>query len=137
MSFSAELLISKIAYPVRRLQWTISQDTDQLGRPNAVSRGGQLQVELDSVRAEELIDWMLSPRKKLDGRIYLSDTHSRAILKTIEFYNAFCVLLRGSFDASANARSMTKTLLISAERLQVAEVELVNHWPILSQARTT
>lgn len=129
MSFSADFILLGISYPIRRLQWSITQNRDQLGRPNAVAYGGQLQVEIDSTRDEVLVNWMFSPRKKLDGQIRLRHADSRATLKTIEFKNAFCVLLKGSFDANSNELSMTKSLLISAEHLLVGEVEVVNHWP--------
>jgi hypothetical protein len=129
MSFSAELVIPGRAYTVRRLQWSIHQERDHLGRPNAVARGGQIQVEIDSIRDELLVHWMFNPEKKLAGSVRLFEDDSRATLKTVEFANAFCVLLKGSFDGTGNGRSMSQTILISAERLLVRDVELVNLWP--------
>ena len=62
-------------------------------------------------------------------REMIQEGHGQATLKTVKFTNAFCVLLKGSFDATGKERSMTKTILISAETLSVHEVEVVNHWP--------
>ncbi|RZK29283.1 MAG: hypothetical protein EOO61_20860, partial [Hymenobacter sp.] len=114
MSFAAELMLGSSTYTIRRLQWSIRQEKDQLGRPNAIAHGGQLQIELDSVRDELLVNWMFHPRKTLDGVIRILRADTRAALKTIEFNKAFCVLLKGSFDANSTAKSMTKSLLISA-----------------------
>ena len=129
MSFAAELLLPNTTYPIRRLQWSVQQEKDQLGRPNAVVQGGKLLVELDSVRDELLVSWMFHPRKTLDGSIRILRADTRAALKTIEFKRAYCVVLKGSFDANATAKSMTRSLLISAERLLVEGVEVLNYWP--------
>jgi len=118
-------------YNIRRLQWSIRQQKDQLGRPNAVVHGGQIQVELASM-PDELVEWMFQPRKLLDGTIQILRDDTKETLKTITFTNAFCVLLKGSFVPNGPVTSLTRSLLISAQQLVVEgeeQVRVRNNWP--------
>jgi len=119
-------------YVIRRLQWSIHQEKDHLGRPNAIAHIGQIQLEVHSMPDELLTSWMFEPRKTLDGTIQIMKADTKVTLKTIEFTNAFCVLLKGSFNPGGSNTSLTRSLLISAQQLAVRGQELVkvrNNWP--------
>jgi hypothetical protein len=133
MSFSAAFLVdgSDTTYVVRRFSWSLRQQTDVVGRPDARVQGGQLQVELDSVPDETLHHWALDDTKKMSGRLVVAAADNASVpRKTITFTDAYCVGLSKLFDGSASAQGMTMTLTLSADKLQSGEVTLDNKWPL-------
>ena len=130
MSFSAALIVNNKSYSVRRFIWGVQQNTDAIGRPDARVQGGQLQVELDSEADETLHHWGLDDTKKMSGELVVFSADNRlSRRKTIRFTDAYCVGLGKHFDGSSSGHGMTMTLTLSANRLNVGEVELDNNWP--------
>jgi hypothetical protein len=131
MSFSAELFIDGAAtHTVRRFSWSLRQQTDLLGRPDARVQGGQIQVEVDSMPDELVHHWALDDTKKMSGRIVVAAADdSSAARKTIIFSDAYCISLSKQFDGSASTQSMTMTLTLSANKIQSGGVLLDNQWP--------
>ena len=129
MSFKAELLVQEQSYNVNSFSWSIDQNTDALGRPEARVRGGQLHVELDSRPDDMLHHWALDNTTKLKGKLVIFESKSQSVRKTIEFQDAFCIGLRKSFDGSGSTRGMTMSLTLSADKLISGEVTIDNEWP--------
>lgn len=131
MSFSAKLFIDGAAtHTVRRFSWSLRQQTDLVGRPDARVQGGQLLIEVDSQPDEVLHHWALDDTKKLSGRILVeADDDASAARKTIIFSDAYCIGLTKQFDGSASTQSMTMTLTLSADKIQSGSVTLDNQWP--------
>ena len=131
MSFSAKLFIDGAAtHTVRRFSWSLRQQTDLVGRPDARVQGGQLLVEVDSLPDEVVHHWALDDTKKLSGRILVeADDDASAARKTIIFSDAYCIGLTKQFDGSASTQSMTMTLTLSADKIQSGSVTLDNQWP--------
>ena len=131
MSFSAKLFIDGAAtHTVRRFSWSLRQQTDLVGRPDARVQGGQLQIEVDSLPDEVVHHWALDDTKKLSGRILVeADDDASAARKTIIFSDAYCIGLSKQFDGSASTQSMTMTLTLSADKIQSGSVTLDNQWP--------
>lgn len=130
MSFSAKLFIDGGDYVVRRFTWSLRQQTDLMGRPDARVQGGQLSVEVDSVPDEVVHEWALSDAKQLSGKIVVAAAdNASAARKTIVFTEAYCIGLSKQFDGSASAQSMTMTLTLSANKIKSGDVELDNQWP--------
>ena len=130
MSFSAELIISNKHYTVRHFNWSVQQNTDVVGRPDARVHGGQLVVELDSEPDESLHHWALDDTKKMSGELAVFSADNRlSRRKTIRFEEAYCVGLGKQFDGSASDQGMTMTLTLSANKISSGEVKLDNKWP--------
>lgn len=130
MSFKAQLLVEEQTYEVNRFSWSIGQNTDALGRPDARVQGGQLHVELDSQPDDLLHHWALDNTKKLEGKLLVFESDILSVRKTVEFRDAFCVGLHKSFDGSGSSRSMTMSLTLSADKLICGEVTIDNAWPV-------
>jgi hypothetical protein len=134
MSFSAKLFIdgSGTDYVVRRFSWSLRQQTDVVGRPDARVQGGQLVVEIDSVPDELVHHWALDDTKKMSGRLVVAAADDASVArKTIVFTDAYCIGLSKLFDGSASTQPMTMTLTLSADKLQSGAVVLDNQWPLL------
>ena len=128
MSFEAAFIVQGETFNVRRFNWSIHQSADTLNRADTLVQGGQLQVELDSQSSDLLHFWALDNTKRLDGKILVFEADSRAVRKTIEFQDAYCVGLSKRFDGTASTSGMVMTLMLSAGKLQCGEVVLDNKW---------
>ena len=133
MSFSAKLFIDGAAtHTVRRFSWSLRQQTDVVGRPDARVQGGQLQVEVDSVPDEVLHHWALDDTKRLSGKLVVASADDASVArKTIAFTDAYCIGLSKLFDGSASTQPMTMTLTLSADKIQSGGVTLDNQWPLI------
>lgn len=130
MSFSSAFIVNNKSYSVRSFMWSVQQRTDAMGRPDARVQGGQLVVELDSEADETLHHWGLDDTKKMSGELVVFSPDNRlSRRKTIKFTDAYCIGLGKRFDGSASGNGMTMTLTLSANRLNIGEVELDNNWP--------
>lgn len=129
MSFTATLVVQGESFNVRRFSWEVSQGTDAINRPDALVRGGQLSIELDSEPSDLLHFWALDDTKQFGGKLQVLESDSRAVRKTIEFVDAYCTGLSKHFDGSGSTQSMTMTLSLSADKLLCGEMTIHNDWP--------
>ena len=130
MSFNAFFIVNDKKYSVLRFSWSLQQNTDQVGRPNAQVRGGEMEVELDSEPDEVLHHWATDDTKTLNGKLVVSEDDNRdSPRKTILFEEAYCVGLSKQFDGSASKQGMTMRLTLSANKFSCGQVKLDNKWP--------
>lgn len=130
MSFEARLIVQGESFNVRQFSWGVRQHTDAINRPDAHVQGGELQVELDSQPSDLLQSWALDDTKKLGGTLQVFESDSRAVRKTIEFVDAYCVGLSKDFDGSGSSNGMVMTLSLSADQLVCGEMTIRNEWPV-------
>ncbi|MBO0932104.1 type VI secretion system tube protein TssD [Fibrella aquatilis] len=132
-SFSAYLEVGGSRYPLTYYDLFIHQQTDALGRPASLTQGGTITVELHSPPQTDtvLTDWMLSPTRQHDGFVHLYREDSKAKLKTVSFFNAYCVDMGVHFSASGSGPMLT-SIVISPQRVAVGAVVHDNNWPVES-----
>ncbi len=132
-SFSAYLEVGGSRYPLTYYDLYIHQQTDTLGRPASLTQGGTITCELHSPdqRDNVLTEWMLSPTKQHDGFVHLYREDTKAKLKTIAFFNAYCVDMGVHFSASGLGPMMTR-IVISPQRVAVGAIVHDNDWPVES-----
>lgn len=67
MSFNAQLIVQDEVFSVRQFTWTVSQQPDVLGRPDARVQGGTVEIELDAQPDAALHFWATDDTKRFDG----------------------------------------------------------------------
>lgn len=99
----------------------IHQKIDSLGRPASPTFGGTFNVEINMPGGGDpaLFDWMFDPAKILNGKVVLKRIDTDATLKTIKFYNAYCVGMAIRFDGTANASNFRLSIRISPEQFDI------------------
>lgn len=129
MSFEAELRLEGNTYRLNGLSLDISQEVDDLGRPASASQGGIIKLEMDALKDETIVDWVMDPNKQLGGTITFYRTDETSKLKEISFENAYCTELREKYLGAAFADRLITLLTISAEKVSIGSVEMDNQWP--------
>jgi hypothetical protein len=129
MSFKAELQLEGNTYLIRALSLDISQTIDKVGRPSSSTKGGNIEIQLDVVQDDIFADWIVDPKKKLNGTITYYNIDQASKMKEVKFEDAFCVEFSEIFDGTMSESSMMTHVKISAEKLSIGNVELSNNWP--------
>lgn len=129
MSFKAVLKIAGQSIDIDYLDLDINQAVDARSRPASLARGGIMTVEFDTPSDNDMItDWMANPVKQLDGSIIFKNQNQDSTMKTINFYNAYCINFIERFDGTMASSNMKTTITISPERINIGGVELDNKW---------
>jgi Hemolysin coregulated protein Hcp (TssD) len=129
MSFKAVLKIAGHSIDIDYLDLDINQAVDARSRPASLARGGIMTVEFDTPSDNDMItDWMANPVKQLDGSIIFKNQNQDSTMKTINFYNAYCINFMERFDGTMDSSNMKTTITISPERINIGGVELDNKW---------
>ena len=129
MSFKAELVVEDQTFTVRQFSWAVSQQTDQLGRPDARVHGGTLELTLDAPPSDLLQGWARSHTRRLDGVVNVYEDDKNAIRDVVRFFAAHCTSFHRDFQDAHAAQGMTTVLSLSANKIQYAELEVHNRWP--------
>jgi len=108
-------------------EFTQAFDTDN--QPTAVPRGGTITVQLEAFAQDvnpDLLDWMLKPDMKRNGRIKVyKSSDPNVLLKTIEFKDAYCVYYKEvwkDLKAGAAETSNTEEIKIVWKKFNVGTV---------------
>ena len=120
-SFQSFLHVGGKRYEILYSDLDIHQQIDSLGRPASPTFGGMFNVAINMPNTGDstLFDWMFDPAKILNGKVVLKRIDTDATLKTIKFYNAYCMGMALDFDGTANASSFRLSLRISPEQFDI------------------
>ena len=129
MSFKAILHVSGQNIVLDYVDLDLNQSVDARSRPASMTRGGTITVEFDTPSDGDMIaDWAANPVKQLDGSITYMNQNQDSVMKTINFYNAYCIEFMERFDGSMSSSNMKTSIKISPERVNIGGVEHDNNW---------
>ena len=126
MSVRAELTVEDNIYQVRRYYANIHRDNDEKGRPNSEPTW-TLHVVLDSLKDSTITNWMLDPKKLVDGKLTLYSLGDNSKFKVIEFKKSTCSLLMDFFNLEHSY--ITSYIAISGKDIKINTAELKQSWP--------
>ena len=126
MPVTVELTIEGKTYQVRRYYITIEREDDEKGRPKS-DPAWKIYVVIDSVSDNTVTNWMLDPKKLVDGKLGLYRIGDGSMLKEIEFKKSACTSLTDYFNIEHSF--VTSYLVISGKDIKINTAELVQRWP--------
>ncbi|GAA5092387.1 hypothetical protein GCM10023210_21220 [Chryseobacterium ginsengisoli] len=127
MSFKSILKVSGKNYNVLNLNYGLFQETDATGRPSTITRGGKIDVTVESTGETDLFEWMTNSFERKDGSVVFYKRDSEATLKELKFTEAYLVKHKEKFDASGD-NPLTETFTISAKTISMGEGDYTNEW---------
>lgn len=134
-SFSAFLEVKGEQYPLLGYDLSMHQETDSLGRPASPTLGGTIECVMSAPGSDKpfLLQWMFSPTMQEDGRIILMQDVPQSTLKTISFFNAYCIGLQTVFmPGDTGGGSLQMQVRLSPQRVAVGVIVHDNNWPLES-----
>ena len=127
MSFKVELEVAGKKYNVLSVNYGLFQETDATGRPSTVTRGGKIEVTVESTGSTDLFEWMTNSFERKDGKVIFFKRDSEATLKELKFTEAYLVKHKEKFD-SEGENPLTETFTISANEIAMGGGVYTKGW---------
>ncbi len=127
MSFKAKLSVAGKEVNVLSCSYDLFQEVDATGRPASITRGGRINITVESSGETTFFEWMCNNFERKDGTVTFLKRDTDAKLKELEFKEGYLVKYVEAFDAF-NANPMTETFTISAKSIKMGNGEHVNEW---------
>ena len=127
MSFKSILKVAGKNYNVLSINYGLFQETDATGRPSTVTRGGKIDITVESTGETDLFEWMTNSFERKDGSVVFYKRDNDATLKELKFSEAYLVKHKEKFDASGD-NPLTETFTISARELEMGTGKYINEW---------
>lgn len=127
MSFQSFLDVAGHKYNVLHITYALHQETDATGRPSSISRGGKIEITVESTGDTSLFEWMSNSFERRDGYAVFFKRDAQATLKELRFTEGYLVKYRESFN-STGRNPLTETITISARTISMGRGEHANEW---------
>ena len=127
MSFKAKLNVGGKDVNVLSCNYALKQETDATGRPSSITRGGKINLTVESTGDTTFFEWMTNNFERKDGTITFVKRDSDATMKQLKFTEAYLVDYKENFD-SVGEDPITETFTLSARQIQVGSGTHANEW---------
>lgn len=127
MSFKAKLNVGGQDVNVLNCNYALKQETDATGRPSSITRGGKINLTVESTGDTTFFEWMTNNFERKDGTITYVKRDSDATMKQLKFTEAYVVDYKENFDATGE-NPVTETFTLSAREISVGSGKHTNEW---------
>jgi hypothetical protein len=129
MSFKAIFKVDGNEYRILRCSYNMHQDYDNTGRPSSTTRGGIVNLVIESTDDTSLFEWMCDSYMKKDATIVFNKRDEDSKMKELEIGEAYMVNYEESFDDTGTG-AMIQTFSLSARNIRMGNGEHENEWAI-------
>jgi len=127
MSFKAKLKVAGKEVNVLHCSYDLHQEVDPTGRPSSVTRGGRVQLTVESNGETGFFEWMTNNFERKDGSIVFVKRDTNATLKELKFKEGYLVKYKEIFDATGD-NPLKESFVISAKEISMGSGEHINEW---------
>jgi len=127
MSFKAKLNVGGQDVNVLSCNYALKQETDATGRPSSITRGGKINLIVESTGDTTFFEWMTNNFERKDGTITFVKRDSDATMKQLKFTEAYVVDYKENFDATGE-NPVTESFTLSAREISVGSGKHTNEW---------
>lgn len=127
MSFKAKLNVGGKDVNVLSCNYALKQETDATGRPSSITRGGKINLIVESTGDTTFFEWMTNNFERKDGTITFVKRDSDATMKQLKFTEAYVVDYKENFDATGD-NPVTESFTLSARVITVGSGTHTNEW---------
>jgi hypothetical protein len=127
MAFKAKLKCSGKEFNILNVSYQLKQETDATGRPSSITRGGKIEVTIESTGETDWFEHMCNNFERKDGSIVFIKRDTDATLKELNFKEAYVVSYRENFD-STGSNPVTETFVLSAKEISMGTGSHKNEW---------
>ncbi len=127
MSFKSKLKVGGKELNVLSVSYDLHQEIDATGRPSSVTRGGTINLTIESTGDSFFFEWMTNNFERKDGSVQYVKRDTDAKLKELNFKEGYLVKYNETFDAK-DGNPLVETFTISAKELSMGGGAHVNEW---------
>ena len=127
MSFKAIFKVDGNEYRVLSCRYSLHQEIDNTGRPSSTTRGGVVNLVIESTDDTSLFEWMCDSYMRKDGTVTFNKRDEDSKMKELEIGEAYMVNYEESFD-DAGSGAMVESFSLSAKTIKLGNGEHENEW---------
>lgn len=127
MSFKSKLKVGGKELNILNASYDLHQEIDATGRPSSVTRGGTINLTVESTGDSFFFEWMTNNFERKDGSIQYVKRDTDAKLKELIFKEGYLVKYNEKFDAQ-DGNPLVETFTISAKEISMGGGEHINEW---------
>jgi hypothetical protein len=127
MSFKAKFTVSGKEFRVLDASFDLHQIVDKTGRVSSETRGGKINVVVESTQETDLFEWMCNSYETKDGSLVFLKRDSDATLKELKFKEAYMINYTETFS-STNDLPMFISFTLSAKEIELGNGKFSNNW---------
>lgn len=127
MSFKAKLKVAGKEYNVLDCSYQMHQEVDATGRPSSITRGGRVNVSVESTQETDLFEWMCNNFERKDGSVIFYKRDSDATMKELKFKEGYLIKFDEQYN-SGNVNPMVVNFTISAKEIAMGNGSHSNDW---------
>ncbi|KIX21667.1 phage tail protein [Flavobacterium sp. 316] len=127
MSFKSKLKVGGKELNILDASYDLFQEVDASGRPSSVTRGGTINLTVESTGDSFFFEWMTNNFERKDGSIQYVKRDTDAKLKELNFKEGYLIKYKESFDATGT-NPLVETFTISAKEISMGGGEHINEW---------
>ncbi|HDR50725.1 MAG TPA: phage tail protein [Mariniphaga anaerophila] len=129
MSFKATFEVDGNKYRVLSCSYSLHQDYDNTGRPSSTTRGGVVNLTIESTDDTSLFEWMCDSYMKKDAKVTFNKRDEDSKMKELEIIEAYMVNYEEAFDDTGSG-AMIQSFSLSARSIKMGNGEHENEWAI-------
>lgn len=127
MSFKAKFKVAGKEMNVLDCDYSLRQEVDATGRPSSVTRGGKINLTVESTGENDIFEWMCNNFERKDGSIVFTKRDSDATMKELKFKEGYLIGFDEKFTSS-DTNPMTISFTISAKEISMGNGTHKNEW---------
>jgi hypothetical protein len=127
MSFKATFEVDGNKYRVLQCSYSLKQEIDATGRPSSTTRGGVVNLVVESTDDTSLFEWMCDSYMKKDAKVTFNKRDEDSKMKELEIVEAYMVHFEESFDDTGTG-AMIESFSLSARSIKLGNGEHENEW---------
>jgi len=127
MSFKSKLKVGGKELNILNASYDLHQEIDATGRPSSVTRGGTINLTVESTGDSFFFEWMTNNFERKDGSIQYVKRDTDAKLKEMNFKEGYLVKYKETFNA-ADGSPLVESFTISAKEISCGGGEHINEW---------
>ncbi|VXC01936.1 Phage tail protein [Flavobacterium sp. 9AF] len=127
MSFKSKLKVGGKELNILKVSYDLYQEIDASGRPSSVTRGGTINLTVESTGDSFFFEWMTNNFERKDGSVQYVKRDTDAKLKELNFKEGYLIKYKEEFDATGT-NPLVETFTISAKEISMGTGEHVNEW---------
>lgn len=127
MSFKSKLKVGGKELNILSASYDLHQEIDATGRPSSVTRGGTINLTVESTGDSFFFEWMTNNFERKDGSIQYVKRDTDAKLKEMNWKEGYLIKYKETFDATGG-NPLVETFTISAQEINCGGGEHKNDW---------
>ncbi|MWB96618.1 hypothetical protein GON26_19825 [Flavobacterium sp. GA093] len=127
MSFLSRLQVDGEEFNVLEFHINFTQERDTTGKPNGISKGGNINITIEASKNTHFLSWMINSDLTKDGKIIFYRRDAMSKMKELTFTKAYCINYHEQFTSTTEV-PMKITMELISQNIVFGDATFDNNW---------